>query len=750
MTPDPAAGDPAAPTPPAAPRRPHLLEAHGDRRVDDWHWLADRDDPEVVAHLEAENAYADALLAPLAPLRDRLFDEIRDRIVETDVSAPSRSGPWWYWSRTVEGEQYSISCRRADPQRRLSAAEVLADAQAGASGTEVVLDENELASGSDFFALGVFDVSPDHHWLAYATDLDGGERYRLRFRDLETGDDLAEVIDDVQYGSAWAADSRTFFYVRPDQAVRPFQVWRHVLGQDPTTDVLVFEEPDERFFVSVGLTRSERHVLIEAESKTTSLTLALDARHPESDPVAVLPRRAGVEYDIDHAVLAGVGEAWLVRTNAPSPTGEAATNFAVHVLPVRAGVGSWDDLEVLVGHRHGVKIESVLAFAGHVVVGERENGLERLRVLTLRRHGEGGGGPVAESHVVAQPDPVYSLGGGANAEFDATVLRFGYTSLVAPPSAIDYDLVSRARQVVRTQPVRGGYRPDDYRTERIWATATDGTRVPISLVAPADQPLDGSAPCLLYGYGSYEITIDPTFSAARLNLLERGITFAIAHVRGGGELGREWYEDGKLGRKRNTFTDFIACAEHLIATGWTAADRLVARGGSAGGLLMGAVTNLRPDLWRAVVAEVPFVDVVTTMSDPDLPLTVTEWEEWGNPIDDPEAYFYMKSYSPYDNVADTGHHPAMYVTGGLNDPRVGYWEPAKWVAKMRAVRHDGRPVVLRTELGAGHQGPSGRYDAWRDEARVQAFILSAVGLAPPLEPAPAGRPELAATPDSAG
>lgn len=711
---------PTLPPAPGAARRPHVLSAHGDDRQDDWYWLGDREDPEVLAYLEAENAYADAMLAPLADLQARLFGEIKNRVVETDVSAPSRSGPWWYWSRTVEGEQYGILCRRADQARVLSAAEVLAEARHGGPGIEVVLDENELAAGSDFFALGVFDISPNHRHLAYAVDTDGSEEYLLRFRDLETGEDLADVIEGVHYGSAWAADNRTFFYTRTDGAHRPFQVWRHHLGEDPAKDEVVFEEPDERFNVGVELTRSERFVVLGSESKMTSLALAIDATEPDGTPVPILPMRAGVEYDVEHAVLPGTGDVWLVRTNAPAEDGSATTNFAVRVLPLGGG---WEDLIELVPHRPEIKVESVLAFSGHVVVSEREQGLERLRVLAL-----GDTDVVAEDYLIPQPDPVYSLGGGANAEFHTTVLRFGYTSLVAPTSSIDWDLAAKTRNVVRVQLVRGGYRPEAYRSERIWATAADGTKVPISLVAPKDQPLDGSAPCLLYGYGSYEITIDPTFSAARLNLLERGFTFAIAHIRGGGELGRQWYEDGKLDRKRNTFTDFIACAEHLVNTGWTRPDRLVARGGSAGGLLMGAVTNLRPDLWQAVVAEVPFVDVVTTMSDTSLPLTVTEWEEWGNPVEDPAAYAYMLSYSPYDNVASVDL-PALYVTAGLNDPRVGYWEPAKWVAKIRTLDTGGRPVLLRTELGAGHQGPSGRYDAWHDEARVQAFVLNSVGIA---------------------
>ncbi|MGH8920576.1 MAG: S9 family peptidase, partial [Actinomycetes bacterium] len=580
---------------------------------------------------------------------------------------------------------------------------------------------NVLAEGSDFFALGVFDLSADHTRLAYAVDLDGSERYTLHVRDLEAGADLDDTIGNVTYGSAWSADGQTLFYVRPDEAMRPWQVWRHRVGTPADADELVHQEDDERFFVSVGLTRSDRWVVIHAESKMTSEARVIPATEAGHTPRIVLPRRQGVEYDVEHVVLAGGPEAWLVRTNAPTADGAPVTNFALHALPVDGS--RWEELVEVLAHRPDVKLEAVDGFAGHVVVVERADGLEVLRVLELTDRLNA---PFGDGHVIEQPDPVYSLGGGINADWDVPTYRFGYTSLVTPLSSVDYGVRSRARTVVKVQPVRD-YRAEDFQTDRIWATAPDGRRIPISLVAPKDQPRDGTAPCVLYGYGSYEITIDPTFSPARLNLLERGFTFAIAHIRGGGELGRHWYEEGRLASKPNTFGDFIACAEHLVAEGWTRPDRLVARGGSAGGLLMGVVTNLRPDLWRAVVAEVPFVDVVTTMSDTSLPLTVTEWEEWGNPIDDPDAYAVMKSYSPYDNVAATDH-PAIYATGGLNDPRVGFWEPAKWVAKLRAVGTGDQPVLLRTEMGAGHQGPSGRYDAWRDEARVQAFVLRAVGI----------------------
>jgi oligopeptidase B len=708
--------------PPVAPRRPHEIVAHGRVRVDDWYWLADRDDPAVLAYLEAENQYTDEVLAPTKQLQESLFEDIKGRVRETDAGPPTRHGPWWYFSRTVEGKQYPIMCRRPDPARTLTAAEVAIAARSLESdpdGEQVLLDENLLSAGKDYMAVGVFDVSPDHDVLAYAVDLDGSELYSLRFRDLETGIDLPDVVEGVYYGSAWARDNKTFFYVRTDEAMRPWQVWRHELGRAPDADVLVFQENDERFFVGLGLSRSEMRIVIESASKTTSEAQWVDSSNPTEPPRPVLTRQAGVEYDVEHD-----GESWLIRTNRPGSDGRPATNFALYRLPERSTDPS--DLEEVVAAREDVKLESVDAFAGHVVVGERSevDGLERLRVFD-RADGS--------DLLIEQPEAAYSLLGDPNPEWDTTIYRFGYTSLVTPRSSIEFDMTSQERTTVWAQEVPGGYDADQYRTERLWAKAEDGTRVPISVVARRDQPVDGTMPCLLYGYGAYEITIDPSFSPVRLNLLERGISYAIAHVRGGGELGRTWYEQGRMEHKRNTFTDFIAAATHLVDTGWANPTALVARGGSAGGLLMGAVTNLRPDLWSAVVAEVPFVDVVTTMSDTSLPLTVTEWEEWGDPVHDGEAFDRMLSYAPYENVPTdaiaAGTFPALFVTAGLNDPRVGYWEPAKWVAKLRAAGagSDGRPILLRTELGAGHQGPSGRYDVWRDEARVQAFILRQLG-----------------------
>ena len=680
-------------TPPTAAKRPHVLTQHGDERVDDWHWLRDRDDPAVIAYLEAENAYADAVLAPQAELREQIFEEIKSRIQETDESAPVREGAWEYTSRTVESLQYAIHMRR--PVGSKSDAAV------------VVLDENPLAGDSEYFALGGFEVTPDGRTLAYSVDFNGGERYELRFRDLETGADLPDVVEDVTYGLAWADDCRTCFYVRPDETVRPYEVWRHTLGTPASADVRVFREDDERFFVDVERTRSGDYVFIGAHSKRTSEVWFLSTREPDQAPRLVAPREHDHEYAVEHQ-----GDRFLIITNE----GGTARNFSLMSAPVTTpGRDHWT---VVVPHRDDVKLDAATAFAGQVVLSERTNGLERLRVLDCAND---------DVHIVEMPDPVYSVWVGPNAEYDTQVLRYGYTSLVAPVTDLDYDMATRAATVVRTQPVLGGYDATLYASTRLWATAADGTDIPISVVHRRDTPLDGSAPALLYGYGSYETSTDPSFRSSRLSLLDRGFVFAIAHVRGGGEMGRTWYEHGRLEHKANTFTDFVACADHLIAERYTTPARFAARGGSAGGLLMGAVATLRPELFAAIVAEVPFVDVVTTMLDPSLPLTVTEWEEWGDPRE-PEAYARMKSYSPYDNVHDAPY-PALLVTTGLNDPRVAYWEPAKWVSKLREHSTSGKPIVLRTELSAGHGGPSGRYDAWRDEALVLAFLCNALGAA---------------------
>ncbi|MGC8463230.1 MAG: S9 family peptidase [Acidimicrobiales bacterium] len=721
----------AVPAPPLPERRPVRLEAHGDVRVDDWYWLRDRDDPAVLAHLEAENAYTEAATARMAPLRQRLYEEIVARIAETDLSVPVRKGPWWYYARTVEGFDYPVHCRRpaqpdddgvGDPPRPPGPGEDPDPDE------QVLLDENVLASGHDYFALGNLSVSPDHQWLAYSVDTTGGERYRMRFRRLGTGEESPESLEDTSYGVAWANDNETVFVVRVDEAMRPYQLWRHVVGTDPAEDVLVHEELDERFYLGVGRTRDDAYIICSLDSKITSEVWVLDADAPGGAFTVVEPRRHGIEYGVDHVrgdPDRGLPGRFLIVTN------DGAEDFRLVEAPDdQPGRASW--LEVL-PPRPGVRLEGVDPFAGHWVVAEREEGEARLRVLDPAN---------GSSQPVTPPESPSTVWAGANPEYDTTVVRYEYTSLVTPRSVYDLDLSTGETRLRKRQQVLGDFAPQRYRTERRWATADDGTRVPISLVYRADlvSPPDEAtstatgepAPCLLYGYGSYEASIDPTFSSLRLSLLDRGFVFAIAHVRGGGELGRRWYEDGKLDRKTNTFTDFVACARLLVTSGWTAPDRLVARGGSAGGLLMGAVANLAPELFRAIVAEVPFVDCLTTILDPSLPLTVLEWEEWGNPVEDPDAYQLLKSYSPYDNVRSTDaegrplRYPDLLVTGGLNDPRVGYWEPAKWVAKLRAANPDNR-VLLKMELGAGHGGPSGRYDAWRDEAFVYAFVLDAVG-----------------------
>jgi oligopeptidase B len=679
-----------------APRRPHVLRAHGDERVDEWYWMRDRDDPDVIMYLEAENQYAKEALAHTEELQERIFEEITNRIQQTDVSAPARRGRWDYFSRTIEGLQYPIHGRRP--------------AGAAPGETEVVLlDENAVAGDSAFFSLGAFAISANQRLLAYSTDYSGSERYELRFRDIERGVDLTDVVPDTYYGTAWANDDRTVFYTRPDDAMRPWQVWRHELGTPAEHDVLVYQEDDERYFVDVERTRTGSYLLITSHSKVTTEVRFVSADAPTETPRVVAQRRPGVEYLVEHHRSRTDGDRFYIVTND-----DGAENFKLMLTPVDSpGREHWREV---VAHRSDVRLDAVDAFAGHLVLSERADALEQLRVLRLAD---------GEQHVIEQPEPVYSAGVGPNLEFETNTLRYVYTSLATPTSSYDYDLDTRAITLVKRQPVLGGYDPSQYRTERLWATAPDGARVPISVVARADIARDANAPALLYGYGSYEASIEPAFSPIRLSLLERGWVYAIAHIRGGGEMGRAWYEGGKLLEKQHTFDDFIASAEHLIAQRYTSPARLAARGASAGGLLMGAVVNRRPDLFRAVVAQVPFVDALTTILDETLPLTVTEWDEWGNPVEDADVYRYMKSYSPYDNVT-AQKYPAILVTGGLNDSRVSYWEPAKWVAKLRATRTDDGLIVLKTEMGAGHGGPSGRYDAWRDEALVLGFLIDQV------------------------
>ena len=696
-----------SPVPPRPPKRPTVLRAHGDERGDEWYWLREKDNPEVIAHLEAENAFTGASLAHTEGLQKIVYDEIVSRIQETDLSVPVRRQGWWYYARSVEGLQYPIHCRcpagSADTRPPgLGPSDAVPDEQ-------ILLDENREATGHDFFELGGLVVSPDHGVLAWASDTAGGERYTLRFRDLASRTDLADVVEGTYYGLAWANDNRTIFYTRPNDAMRPFQVWRHHLGRQVADDVLVFQEDDERFYVGVGRTKDDALILVAIGSKITSEVRFLDANDALGELRVVAPREQGVEYEVDHR-----DGRFVIVTNA-----DGAENFKLVEAPTESPDRShWTPV---LPYDPSVRLQAVDVFASHLALHERADGQLRIRIVT-----PGAGDPVVLEH----PDPVHSVWIGDNPTFDTCVLRFQYTSMVTPMSVYEIDMVTGDRVQLKQQPVLGGYLASDYRTSREWAVADDGTRVPISVVSRADMARDGTAPCLLYGYGSYEASMDPTFSPFRLSLLDRGFVFAIAHVRGGGEMGRGWYEDGKLLNKKHTFTDFISAASHLIDAGWTAPDRLVARGGSAGGLLMGAVVNLRPDLFAGIVAQVPFVDCLTTILDESLPLTALEWEEWGNPVSDPDVYAYMKSYSPYDCVSGQAY-PPMLVTAGLNDPRVSYWEPAKWVARLRDRKIDDNRVLLKTEMGAGHMGPSGRYDAWRDEALVLSFIIDTATSAAP-------------------
>ena len=683
--------------PPVAERVPSERTHHGDTVIDEFAWLADKDKPETIAYLKAENAWTERATEHLGALRDTVFGEIKSRTLETDLTVPSRKGGYWYYTRTEEGKQYGIHCRvPVRPGETAPPTE-------GGPGEEVLLDGNQLAEGKEFFQLGTFDVSPDGHWLAYSTDFTGDERFTVRIKDLRSGEVLADEITGAAYGSAWSLDASALFYITVDEAWRPYRVWRHLVGRPASEDVIVLEESDERFFVGVDLSRSEKFVQIDVHSKITSEVYVIPADAPTSEPTVIAPRRQGVEYTVEHH-----GHRFLILHNRD------AEDFALAYTSADAP-GEWIEL---IPEQPGTRLESVDSFQRHVVISLRKDGLTGLRVIA-----DGS----TDSYDMEFPEPLYSVGLSGNPEYDTTTVRIGYTSMVTPDSVYDVDLVTREMTLRKQRPVLGGYDAEQYDQVREWAQADDGTRIPISIVAPKGVPRDGSAPLLLYGYGSYEYSIDPYFSIPRLSLLDRGVVYAIAHIRGGGEMGRRWYEDGKLLSKKNTFTDFVACADALVKSAWTTSDRIVARGGSAGGLLMGAVANLAPEAFAGIVAQVPFVDPLTTILDPSLPLTVTEWEEWGNPLESADVYRYMKSYSPYENVRDV-RYPKILAMSGLNDTRVLYHEPTKWIARLRATAPQGS-YLLKTEMGAGHGGPSGRYDAWKEEAFMTAWTLDVVGKA---------------------
>ena len=663
--------------------------------------MRDKSDPELIAHLEAENAHVEAETAHQEPLRQRIFDEIKARTKETDLSVPTRRGDWWYYGRSFEGKQYSVHCRCPIAGADDWSPPVL-DEHTDIPGEQILLDENTEADGHDYFAVGAATVSPDANTLAYSVDVVGDERYTLRFKDLRTGEYLPDEITGISAGVTWSADNGCVYFTTVDDAWRPDTVWRHRLGQTGP-DEQVFHEPDHRFWVAVGRTRSNAYIVIAAGSSITSEVRVADASNPEAEFTVVLPRREGIEYSIEHARIDG-DDRFLILHN------DDAVNFTLVEAPVNDPTAQ----RTLIPHRDDVRLEGVDAFSDHLVVHYRREALPRLQLWPI----DGGYGTPAE---ITFDSELMSCGLAGNPNWVSPRLRLGATSFLTPMRIYDVVLATGERILLREQPVLGDYRREQYVERRDWALAEDGTRIPLSLIYR--DGIDFPAPTTLYGYGAYESSEDPRFSVARLSLLDRGMVFAIAHVRGGGELGRLWYEDGKLLEKKKTFTDFIAAATHLVDSGITRPQNLVALGGSAGGLLMGAVANMAPQLFAGILAQVPFVDPLTTILDPSLPLTVTEWDEWGNPLENSDVYFYMKSYSPYENV-EAKDYPAILAMTSLNDTRVFYVEPAKWVAALRHHKTDGNPVLLRTQMAAGHGGISGRYERWREAAFQYAWLLA--------------------------
>lgn len=696
----------------AAPRavvHPTTRTHHGDDVVDDYEWLRAKEDPAVIAHLEAENAYTEARTAHLAPLRQRIFEEIRSRTLETDLSVPTRQGEWWYYGRTVEGQQYGIHCRAplASPEDWTPPA---LTPGVDVPGEQVLLDGNEAAAGHEFFSLGSFDVSTDGTRLLYGVDVEGDERYSLRVRDLATGADLDDVVENTSAGACFSPDGRFVVYTTMDDAWRPDSVWLHEVGTDATADVRLFHEPDERYWVGAGFTRSEHYLVIDVGSSITTEEYLVPASDLRTPPRSIWPRREGVEYSATHAVVGGEDVLYIVHN-------DGALDFELVRVAADDPTGP---RTVISAHEPGRRLLDVSAFRDWAVVSYRREGLARLGILSYET------GAIDELDF---DEKLYAAGAGGNPEWATPIVRLGYGSFITPGTVYDYVVATGEFLLRKRQPVLGGYSPDDYAQRREWVRADDGTLVPVSLVwrRSFGEPGTGQArPVHLYGYGSYEHSIEPGFSVARLSMLDRGVVFAIAHVRGGGELGRAWYENGKLQHKRNTFTDFVAVARHLVASDVTSPALLVAEGGSAGGLLMGAVANLAPELFAGILADVPFVDALTTILDPSLPLTVIEWDEWGDPLYDASVYEYMKTYTPYENVREGVDYPRILATTSLNDTRVYYVEPAKWVARLRAV---GADALLKCEMVAGHGGVSGRYNAWHQRAFELAWLLDVLGLA---------------------
>ena len=681
-------GDASTPRPPMTEKKTKTTKIHNDTLIDDYFWLREKSNPEVIAHLEAENSYAEAMMKPTTALQDKLYKEMVGHIKETDVSVPYRWGSYFYYTRTEQGKQYPIYCRK---HGSLDAKE------------EVVLDQNELAVGFKFFSVGAFVPSDDGNLLAYSTDTTGYRQYKLQIKDLGTGQFLPETFERVG-NVAWATDNKTIFFTTEDAVTkRSDKFFRHALGSNKTD--LIFEEKDELFDIGAGRSRDKAVIFVGSESKTSTEWRYLPADAPTAELKVISPREPDHEYNVDHR-----GDLFYIRTN------KGAKNFRVVTAPVSSpGQQNWKEL---IAHRPEVKVEDIELFADHLVLSEWQKGLQRIEILNFRTN---------KRRSVEFPEPVYAASLAQNHEFATPVVRYSYQSLVTPSSVFDYDMNTGKATLLKETEVPGGFNKNNYKSERLFAIASDGTRIPLSVVYHNGTKLDGSAPLLLYGYGSYGISIAPTFNSNRLSLLDRGAIYVIAHIRGGGELGEEWREAGRMMKKMNTFTDFIASAEYLVKNKYTSSDRLVIQGGSAGGLLMGAVTNMRPDLFKAVVAQVPFVDVLNTMLDASLPLTTSEYIEWGNPNEKP-AYDYMKQYSPYDNVGRK-NYPSMLVKVSLNDSQVPYWEGAKLVARLRAMKTDNNPLLLKTNMGAGHGGSSGRYDFLHEIAFDYAYMLWQMGIA---------------------
>ncbi len=693
----------AVSAPPAAPKKPTTITLHGLTRTDEYAWLKDENwqqamrdpdklDPNIRAYLEAENAYTKALLAETEELQTLLFDEMKGRIKEDDSSVPAPDGEFEYFTRYETGGQHPLFCRRST----------------GDTGDgEVLLHGDKEAEGLSFFRVGGCVHSTDHARLAYALDTNGSEIFTVKIRDLASGGDLNDRIPDCSGNIVWGNDGETLYYTVLDDNHRPYRVNRHRVGTEAGDDVTVYEETDPGFFVGAGKSQSGKFVEISAHDHTTSEVHLIDADDPNAGPAVIAPRDRNVEYDIAH-----VGDKLFIRTNA-----DDAVDFKIVEAPLSLpGRENWTDV---IPHEPGRFIRSILEFGGYLVRHERIDGLPRIVVRELASGSE---------HAIAFDEEAYELGMIPGYEFNTDILRFTYSSMTTPRRTFDYRMGDRARELRKEQEVPSGHRAGDYVTRRIFAERPDGARVPISILHARDTPLDGSAPALLYGYGSYGMSMPASFSTNRLSLVDRGFVYAIAHIRGGTERGYQWYLDGKLTKKKNTFEDFVAAGEKLTEEGFSAAGRIAIHGGSAGGMLVGASANMRPDLWGAVVGEVPFVDVLNTMCDKDLPLTPPEWPEWGNPLESKEAHDYIASYSPYDNV-EAKDYPPIFVTAGISDPRVTYWEPAKWVARLRELKTDDNPLMLRTNMEAGHAGAAGRFDRLDEVAMVYAFLLSVLGRA---------------------